>query len=83
MKHALESATAAPVNTRPDHARGLKSGLTMEDLQIVSNDEELSDGSDSDDEVPGTEGATSDTEMTETAVNLLLSVLEGMYFWLC
>ena len=52
----------------------------MDDLRIVpeeEQDEDLDMGSDSDDETPGLEGAQSNDEMTITALNLLLSLLEG------
>lgn len=54
-------------------------GLTLSDLKIVEVDED-DDGfleeADSDDEHPGSEGPP-DNEMTATAINLLLSILEG------
>ena len=78
VKHALDAGTAAP--PQPSHSRSAKKpGLTMDDLRIVDEDEEddFEDGGDSDDETPGLEGVPPDEEMTATAMNLLLSILEG------
>jgi hypothetical protein len=55
----------------------------MDDLRIVpeeEQDEDLDMGSDSDDETPELEGAQPNDEMTITALNLLLSLLEGASF---
>jgi hypothetical protein len=60
-------------------------GLTMDDLRIVPEEEKDADvdaEGDSDDETPGLEGAGPSDEMTITALNLLLSVLEGALFLL-
>lgn len=78
VKHALDAGTAAP--PQPSHSRSAKKpGLKMDDLRIVDEDEEddFEDGGDSDDETPGLEGVPPDEEMTATAMNLLLSILEG------
>ena len=56
----------------------------MNDLRIVpreEQDEDLDIGGDSDDETPNQEGTQPDNEMTITALNLLLSVLEGAIFF--
>ncbi|KII94758.1 hypothetical protein PLICRDRAFT_33568 [Plicaturopsis crispa FD-325 SS-3] len=78
VKHALQSAaTSSP---QDDHRENTKNGhgLKMEDLRIVPEDDtdELDDG-DSDDEAPESGGAAVDNEMIDTAINLLLSVLEA------
>lgn len=82
IKHALETA-AQPTNTpKPSLSKQASSSLRIEDLRII--DEEVipnvGDG-DSDDEGDGSEDGGGD-DMTTTAVNLLLSVLEGTCFCL-
>lgn len=77
VKHALESA-AVPESIirgkRPTDERRLR----MEDLRIVDQYDSLSDQEvDSDDDDTPADAGFPDDEMTETAVNLLLSVLEG------
>ena len=60
-----------------------RQGMTMDDLRIVPNeglDEDLDMDGDSDDETPDQEGVQPNNEMTITALNLLLSVLEGTTF---
>ena len=55
----------------------------MDDLRIVPNeglDEDLDMDGDSDDEKPNQEGVQPNNEMAITALNLLLSVLEGTDF---
>lgn len=88
--HALESSVA-PV-TRSSSQAQMKghSGLSMDDLRIISDDgdevgdedtvQDDGDPQDSDDEdveVPGVGKVQPDEEMTATALNLLLSILEG------
>lgn len=81
VKHALDAANApAPevdASSPGRHPRN-SSGLRMEDLRLVPEDEVVSDEGDSDDDTPGEELISADDEMTETAINLLLSLLEGM-----
>lgn len=78
IKTAMESSFAPPPKEakpkRKDHG-----GLTLESLRIVEVPDEDQEDGDSDDEEPP-EGApkSSDDEMTTTAMNLLLSILEGM-----
>lgn len=79
IKHALE-----PPQKQKDNARSVnkqKGGLGLDDLRIVEDDEEeedaMSDDGDSDDEDSGDGSATGGEDMTSTAINLLLSVLEG------
>lgn len=57
----------------------------MNDLRIVPEDDPDEDNdteADSDDETPGLPGARPNDEMTITALNLLLSILEGSLFYL-
>lgn len=82
VKHALETAntTTAPVAPRPPRR---DTTLRMEDLRMVPEDEDSSDEGDNDDnedDAPGSKAVSPDNEMTDTAVNLLLSILEGTYF---
>ena len=77
IKHALETATPSVETVQESHRKtGL--GLRMEDLHIVDGDQdgELDEG-DSDDEENESGDTEGDDGMTPTAVNLLLSVLEG------
>ena len=55
----------------------------MDDLRIVPDEEKGDDANmehDSDDETPGLQGTRPNDEMTITALNLLLSILEGALF---
>ena len=73
VKHALGSRAAHGASStlhKAEHSRG----LGLENLKIVDEAEDLGD-SDSDDE-PGELG--SENSMTETAINLLLAILEGV-----
>jgi len=57
----------------------------MNDLRIVPEDDPDEDNDtevDSDDETPSLPGAGPNDEMTITALNLLLSILEGFLFYL-
>ena len=57
--------------------------MTMDDLRIAPSeeqDEDLDMDGDSDDETPNQEDAQPNNDMTTTALNLLLSVLEGTTF---
>jgi hypothetical protein len=81
IKHALQSYTmqdaASSVDPNPHQ------GLTMDDLRIVPEEDPDDDSGtegDSDDETPSLQGARPNDEMTITALNLLLSVLEGALF---
>jgi len=80
VKHALETGTVTsmPSSVHKKSETQKTRGLTVNDLRIVDDEEDRATDSDSDDEVPGLEGVRSDDEMTATALNLLLSVLEGM-----
>jgi hypothetical protein len=78
IKHALQSEDTASKQVSVDP--NPRQGLTMDDLRMVSEEDPDGDGDkdgDSDDETPGLRGARPDDEMTITALNLLLSVLEG------
>ena len=87
IKHALQNDAMLQDSAPKRRAQksGAPPGLTVDDLRIVRRDEKLDDegldtGGDSDDETPETEGAQPDDEMTITALNLLLSLLEGNSF---
>lgn len=77
VKHALESAFEPP-KSAVQGSRGHHGGLNVEDLRIVDTPEEEVDGDSDDEDLPGGSG-NGDEEMTVTAINLLLSILEGMY----
>ncbi|THH29131.1 hypothetical protein EUX98_g5057 [Antrodiella citrinella] len=81
VKHALDttgSVQPAPVDTKSRHR---KNGLGLEDLRIVEEDNDINDGgddADSDDEdAPETANPLKYDDMTATALNLLLSILEA------
>ncbi|KAI0076623.1 hypothetical protein K474DRAFT_1662644 [Panus rudis PR-1116 ss-1] len=81
VKHALESAIAP--QAPPPPKRPKKDGLGLEDLRIVDVDEEDAEldtleqnGGDVEDD-PEDPSASSENEMTSTALNLLLSILEA------
>ncbi|OBZ76096.1 hypothetical protein A0H81_03253 [Grifola frondosa] len=73
IKHVLESSRPAVSDVRESQSRP-NLGLRMEDLRIIPEEEHL--GEDSDDEADQNANG-GDDEMTVTAINLLLSVLEG------
>jgi hypothetical protein len=78
INHALtSSATARPLKNQGARHK-TKDSLGMDDLRIVPEKDDLSDSTDSDDETPPTSGVSTDDEMIDTAVNLLLAILEGM-----
>ncbi|EMD40865.1 hypothetical protein CERSUDRAFT_91616 [Gelatoporia subvermispora B] len=76
VKHALESDNARPTDTRQPPARTLLNTLRVDSLRIVEEEDEELEGGDSDDEADDTGGSV-DREMTLTALNLLLSILEA------
>jgi hypothetical protein len=87
VKHALQNDAMLQDSAPKQRAQksGAPAGLTVDDLRIVRRDEQLEDedldkGGDSDDETPESERAQPDDEMTITALNLLLSLLEGNSF---
>jgi len=78
IKHALQSEDTASKQASVDPSP--RQGLTMDDLRMVPEedpDDDSDKDGDSDDETPGLQGAQPNYEMTITALNLLLSVLEG------
>jgi hypothetical protein len=88
IKHALQNNAMLQDSAPKQRAQNsvASPGLTMDDLRIVRRDEQLEDedldtGGDSDDERPESEGGQPDDEMTITALNLLLSLLEGNSFY--
>jgi hypothetical protein len=86
IKHALQSDTVQ--DTVPKQASvdpSSRQRLKMNDLRIIPEDDPAEDNdteADSDDETPGLPGARPNDEMTITALNLLLSILEGSLFYL-
>lgn len=82
IKHALQSDSTlrSPEPKTGPKRLSVRQGITMNDLRIIpreEQDEDLDIGGDSDDETPNQEGTQPENEMTITALNLLLSVLEG------
>lgn len=78
IKHALTSATTAqPPAKNQGPQRKTAGSLTVVNLRMMPQNDDLSDGGDSDDEAVHPFGISIDGEMTETAVDLLLAVLEG------
>jgi hypothetical protein len=77
----LESSTS-PQAKMPHPPPSAKGTLTLEDLRIAPECEELDlDDTDSDDEEgDAAVGSYPDDEMLETAINLLLAILEGTVF---
>lgn len=75
VKHALDT-TASTSSTNPiDKAT---SHVADMNLHVSLDEEQLSDA-DSDDDMEDSERFTPDDEMTETSINLLLSILEGQF----
>jgi hypothetical protein len=86
IKHALQNETMQ-VAAQKQTSKGPmpRSGLTMGDLRIVPEEEQGDDvdlEGDSDDETSDPQGVQLNDEMTITALNLLLSILEGALFHL-
>jgi hypothetical protein len=78
IKHALTSATTAQPPTKNQGPQPETTGsLRVVNLRILPQNDDLSDDGDSDDETVHPFGISIDGEMTETAVDLLLAVLEG------
>ncbi|GLB33780.1 hypothetical protein LshimejAT787_0106640 [Lyophyllum shimeji] len=74
VKHVLEPG--APVSSRADEKPQQRS--VMDTLRIFPDEQDsILEEVDSDDEMPGAEILAADDEMIETAVNLLLSILEA------
>jgi hypothetical protein len=85
IKHALQNDATLQDSTlkRTSQKPGTRQGLTMDDLRIVpqdKQDDDMGTGGDSDDETPESEQAQPNDEMTITALDLLLSLLEGISF---
>lgn len=81
IKHALYSLPNRSLSTKPSSQKG----LSLKELRIVQEVEEEAHA-DSDDEdvtdiaIDNENTGTRDDDMTTTAITLLLSVLEGMFF---
>ena len=80
VKHALDPATAIQA-VPPAAEKKRKQGLALEDLRIVDAEEDsLPNEEDSDDEdTSENRSPLKDEDMTSTAINLLLAILEGMW----
>ena len=74
VKHVLASVVTALPDPKPPVQRRAGNVLRKEDLRIRPEDDQLPDD-DSDDE--GND--ISDADITLTAINLLLSILEGLF----
>jgi hypothetical protein len=79
VQHVLASATSSPSGA--DHNPKLKQNGGQALRFIPDEVHDLSDGSDSDDDTPDAELVSPDEEMIETAINLLLSILEGAKYF--
>ncbi len=78
IKHALDTATTKPTR-QPEPSQ--RKGLNLDDLRIVEEiEDDESESNDSDDEEDSSNPSSGDEEMTSTALNLLLSILEGTRF---
>ncbi|KAF8231899.1 hypothetical protein L208DRAFT_1361765 [Tricholoma matsutake] len=75
IKHVLEAVDPRPLKTH-DRAK-LESTLRLDELHLHEVESELADEGDSDDDTPGSEVIGVDQEMIETALNLLLAILEA------
>ena len=75
IKHVLDPGP--PQRQNPAKS---KNPLRFDDLHTTEVDDELLDEGDSDDDAPGSEVVGVDHEMIDTALNLLLSILEGIMF---
>lgn len=78
IKHTLDPTAVSPPRAERNSRRKADGSLNLEDLRIVSEEDDFSDGEDSDNEMPEGTNIPADDEMTETAINLLLAILEGM-----
>jgi Required for nuclear transport of RNA pol II C-terminus 1 len=76
IKHVLEPVDPNHLKT-PIGAK-LENAIRISELHPHEVEGELADEVDSDDDTPGSEIISADHEMIETAVNLLLSILEGV-----
>ncbi|KAI9509135.1 hypothetical protein F5148DRAFT_1348955 [Russula earlei] len=77
VKHALQSVPIQDSTSKQaSEGSSPRHGLTMDDLRIVRDEVQNDTEGDSDDETSGVQGARPNDEMTETGLNLLLSVLE-------
>ena len=72
--HVLKSATIPARSNADDDFKN-------ERLRLDIDKDDDSDNGDSDDETPGSEVVGPDDEMIETAISLLLAILEGIQMW--
>jgi hypothetical protein len=78
VKHVLVSTTSAPSPAKPPQKDKARKGVRMADLRFTSTEDSLSDDSAGDADGPNVI-AVPDVEMLETALNLLLAILEGLF----
>ena len=80
IKHALQTATQIPITPAESKRQKTAGGLRIEDLRIVEEkdeEDELVEGDSDDEDEPTAPKEGSDEDMTSTALNLLLAILEG------
>lgn len=77
--HVLETANN-PGSTEPRQAERSSLEEKLRIVPSISEAEDMTDEGDSDDDVSDSENVQPDDELVETALNLLLSVLEGNVF---
>lgn len=78
IKHVLEPVD--PSSRKKHEEAKPESMFRLGELHSRGVEGELGDEVDSDDDTPGSEVIGADHEMIETALNLLLSILEGVVF---
>lgn len=86
IKHVLEPVDPGPRKKHEEAKSG--SVFRLGESRLREVEDELVDEGDSDDDTPGSEIIGADHEMIETALNLLLSTLEGVIsivvlLWVC
>jgi len=77
--HILETANN-PGSSEPRQVEGSRLEEKLRIVPSIPEAEDMSDEGDSDDDVSDSENIQPDDELIETALNLLLSVLEGNVF---
>jgi len=80
--HVLETANN-PRSSGPERVEGSRLEEKLRIVPSISEVEGISDEGDSDDDASDSENMQPDDELIETALNLLLSVLEGNVFFGC
>ena len=82
IKHALQTATQKPAENSKPPASKAQTGLKLEDLRIVDveddeDSDDIDEGDSNDEDEPSAPREGSDEDMTSTALNLFLAVMEG------